>query len=217
MKRAIFKLLLTSILVSQSPVLIAQLTHRVGSPPRHWVETESETLWRGRYTNCDYGYYILLNHGTVGHGSHSPSPNHGFLVSLPDTKKVSDATDKALRFIWVDASYDASDDQSLAGNANQSLAFVHNEINNEQSVFHNHKPSRTTLAGLPAIHSRVEHLSPTGNLIVETIVASRSGIIYTIGLKTLQQNRIFDEQQFQQIVNEFRLLKLPKGECSNGR
>ncbi len=217
MKRAIFKLLLTSILVSQSPVLFAQLAHRVGSQHRHWVETDSETLWRGRYSNCDYGYYVLLSAGTVGHETHSPSPNHGFLVSLPDTGKISYTSDGDPRFIWVDASYNSSDDKSLAGNANRSLAFAYDEIGKAKSAPRSSKPSTTELAGLPAIHSGVEYLSTNGSVLVETIVALRSGIIYTIGLRTLQKNQVFDEQQFLQVANEFRLLKLPKGECSNGR
>lgn len=55
---------------------------------QYWEETESETLWRGRYANCDYGFYAMLPDGIVGHGSHSPSPNHGFLVALPDTGRT---------------------------------------------------------------------------------------------------------------------------------
>ena len=74
----------------------------------------------------------------------------------------------------------------------------------------------TKLAGLRAILSKVEYTTPKGTVIEETIIAVRSGIVYTIGLRTLQEDRPIDEVQFHKIVNGFRLLKLPKGECSNG-
>jgi hypothetical protein len=55
-----------------------------GAQKRYWEETKSETLRRGRYSNCDCGFYVTLGPGVVGHGTHSPAANHGFYVSLPD-------------------------------------------------------------------------------------------------------------------------------------
>src|ERR1700692_3203107 len=81
---------------------------------RHWKETASETLWTGRYNNCDYGYYVLLPNGVVGHATLPPSPNHGFLIALPDARTTNYALDRKERLIWVDASYNTSDAQSLA-------------------------------------------------------------------------------------------------------
>src|SRR5271163_3979722 len=80
-----------------------------------WRVTNSETLWTERYTNDDYGYSVLLSKGVVAHGTHPPSPNHGFFVPLPDVGKTTFSTFKTeKRYLWVDASYDTSDDQSLA-------------------------------------------------------------------------------------------------------
>ena len=54
----------------------------------HWRETSSETIWTERYGNCDYGYYVTLPAGVLGHNELPPSPNHGFYVDL--TSPASD-------------------------------------------------------------------------------------------------------------------------------
>lgn len=62
------------------------------SQGRHWELTDSEALWIGRYSNCQYGYYFLLPSGVVAHAEHPPSPHHGFLIKLPDTGVRTEAT-----------------------------------------------------------------------------------------------------------------------------
>jgi hypothetical protein len=112
MKRVVFQLLLAAILFAPG----LKLNGQTSQPPhlsRHWTETKTETLWRTRYTNCDYGFYVLLDGGVVGHGTHSPNPNYGILIPLPDVGRTSSASDDEERFVSVDASYDMSDDQSL--------------------------------------------------------------------------------------------------------
>jgi hypothetical protein len=148
----------------------------------------------------------------VGHGSLPPAPNHGFLVSLPDVKRTSAATDSEERYVWVDASYDAIDDQSLAGAASNNEQIME-EVRGKPRIV---KKIPIKLAGLQAILSTVEYSTPTGYVVEETIIAVRSGIVYTIGLRTLLEDHSVDEKQFQKIVNGFRLLKLPRGECNNG-
>jgi len=72
------------------------------------------------------------------------------------------------------------------------------------------------LANLPALGLRVEYASDKVPRVVEQVVALRCGIIYTIGLQTLQMNSSFDEKQFQQVLDGFRVLKLSKSECPTG-
>jgi hypothetical protein len=177
------------------------------------METETETHWTVRYTNCDYGYYVLLGNKIVGHDSLPPAPNHGFLVSLPEVARTSSASvDSQERYVWVDASYDVIDDQSLAG-AVFHYEQISEEVRGKPGVVKN---TPMKLAGLRAVLSRVEYTTPKGIVVEETIIAVRSGIVYTIGLRTLLEDAVTDEVQFQKIVNGFRLLKLPRGECSNG-
>ncbi len=114
--------------------------------------------------------------------------------------------------MWVDASYGTSDDQSLVGAASEE-----DQITTEASG-HSRVVERksTKLAGLQAIRSTAEYASPKGAVIDEAVIAVRSGIRYTISLHTTQRDRSVDEEQFKKILNGFRLLKLPRGECSNG-
>ncbi len=194
------------------------LKSQTSQPPnlrRHWTETKTETLWTVRYTNCDYGYYVLLGDGMVGHDTLPPAPNHGFLVSLPDVGKTSFASAyEEERYVWVDASYDVMDDQSLASAVSNEEQMMEESSGKGKSRIVERKS--TKLAGLRAIQFRAEYPTPTGTAVEVTIVAVRSGIVYRIGLRTLLEDLPVDEVQFQKVINWFRLLKLPQGECSNG-
>lgn len=63
--------------------------------------TDTETLWRDRYANCDYGFYVLLPHGVVGHANLPPNPNHGFLIGLPAMGTNQLVSFENERFLWV--------------------------------------------------------------------------------------------------------------------
>src|SRR6266568_4714934 len=105
MKRVVLERRLLSTLVLAVAAISGDSAQHRSSPQRHWEETETETIWRGRYTNCKYGYYVMLSSGVIAHGSHRPAPNHGFLVSLPDVGKTSEASVSDPRFLWVNAEY----------------------------------------------------------------------------------------------------------------
>jgi hypothetical protein len=141
---------------------------------RHWQETDSETLWTVRYTNCDYGFYVLLDPGVVAHDTLPPSPNHGFVIPLPDFGRTSYALNEKKRFVWVDASYDTSDDGTGQSVLTGKTGIMSSSV----------KGISTKLAGLPAIASTLQESAPSGEEIKESVVAVRSGIVYTIGLQT---------------------------------
>ena len=212
MKRFVFKMLLAAICLTFGVMLHSQALQLTNPLRRHWTETESETLWTVRYTNCDYGYYVLLGSGVVGHDTLPPAPNHGFLISLPDVGRTTDASFNEERFVWMDAQYNTLDDQSLEAVVTDEEQLTEERIGMSRIV--ERKP--TKLAGLRAILSKVEYATPKGTVVEEKIIAVRSGIVYKVGLRTLPGDFPTDELQFQKIVNGFKLFKLPKGECSNG-
>jgi hypothetical protein len=211
MKRVAFVLLAT-VLLALGSALDSENSQPSHPLARHWTETKTETLWTTRYTNCDYGFYVLLGSGVVAHATHPPNPNHGFSVSLPDVGMTSSASADEERFVWVDASYDTSDDQSLPAAISEDEQITKKASG--QSHTDSRKPAR--LAGLLAIQSTVESMTAKGAAVDERVVAVRSGIVYTISLHTTQQYQSVDEKQFKKILSGFRLLKLPRGECSNG-
>ena len=127
---------------------------------RHWRETDSETLWTHRYNNCDYGYYVLLPAAVVGHDTHSPSPAHGFRIPLPDVGTTAYALDRNERFIWADASYNASDAHSLAGVVDER----------EKGEAKTRVRTATKMAGVPAIQIKTESVSGDSIVVeVETV------------------------------------------------
>jgi len=173
---------------------------------RHWRETDSETIWTSRYNNCDYGYYVLLPRGVVGHDTLPPSPNHGFYIPLPDVGTTKDTADLKDRFIWVDASYNVTEAQSLAGLIDDK----------EKEGSKTLARTKTKIGGVPAIEITTEYKSEVRAVTEMETVALRAGIVYTIGMRTSRTNLTSDETEYRRIIQGFRLLKLPRGQCSNG-
>jgi hypothetical protein len=180
---------------------------------RYWSDSDSELLWRARYNNCDYGYYVLLDPGVVAHGTHPPNPNHGFLIPLPEVGGTSPATDSEPRFLWVDASYDSWDDSpSLAQAVAGEIRFSEEGERNSKLI----ESRPAVLAGLKARLFKIAY-TRSGDLqaIDEETVALRSDIVYTVGLRTDKAHQAADESQMKRIVAGFRLTRLPIGECTN--
>jgi hypothetical protein len=212
MMRLILNTLSVLICLTTVPTHGAQSSQPPQVEQRHRSGTETEMIWRGQYNNCDYGYYVLLPNGVVAHGAPSPTPNHGFLISLPDLARTSYVSNQGDRFTWVDASYNVTDYHTLASVADYEVHIMDQERGRSRIIGR----ASTRLAGLRALRFKVEYQSSKGNITEEQIIALRSDIVYTVGLRTLHQFRSSDEQIFQQIADGFRLLPLPQGECSNG-
>jgi len=179
---------------------------------RYWEETDKETLWRGRYSNCDYGFYVSLGNGVVGHGTHSPAPNHGVYLWLPDVGNVNPAGDALDRFVWVDAHYNVSDYRSLESVTKYELSIA----GEGKTAFRVVQRKATTLAGLRAMAFTVEYEGPHGRVVEEAVFALRSDIVYKAAVQSLTDSIASDREQFEQVLKGFTLLPIPQGECSNG-
>lgn len=186
-----------------------------GQAKHYWSETDSETLWRTRYNNCDYGYYVLLGPGVVAHDTLPPAPNHGFLIPLPDVGRTTYVSGRESRLVWVDASYDVWDDHpSLAGAVRQGIGISMEDEAKHKPKLVEREPMR--LAGIPAVSFKVVYISSNGSKgVEEQTVALRSDIVYTVGLSTTESNLSADEARMKKILAGFKLLKLPQGECIN--
>ncbi len=163
-------------------------------------ENDRESLWTHRYANCDYGFYVILSKGYVGHGSHSPNPNHGFLIGLPDTSTTDFVSIDDKRFIWVNAEYNAYDLTSLKEVADWQVKISGEGKANFKLV----SRSDTKLNGMPAKQVRYEYDSPYGKVIEEQVIAIRAGIFYEIGLRTLADDYKSDDEQFLKMLDNFR-------------
>ncbi len=211
MKSLILALLLLPTLGMAVAALRGNSAQHPPSHQRHWEETETETIWRDRYTNCDYGYYVLLSSGVIAHATHSPAPNHGFLISLPDVGKTSWASVEEQRFLWVNSEYHTSESHSLRAVTDYQF----NLASTNKAALQIVERKSTTLGGISAIRFRFEYGSTTGRVTEEEVVALRSGIVYEIGLRTQPDDYDYDNRWFERIRSGFRLLSLPQGECRN--
>jgi hypothetical protein len=175
---------------------------------RHWAETETETIWRGRYKNCDYGYAVILPDGVVAHANLHPSPNHGFLVSARGPDTAAEVTTAEARLISVINNYDAAE----IGSARARLEQYRDK--NEEVV----ETKDLTFKGLPAAygHYRIKQ----GSVKVEKVelVLCRKGpdaILYDVALTTPAEYFSQDSLLYNKILNGFEVLPPPKRQCSN--
>lgn len=185
-----------------------------GLPPqKHWTQTANETVWRGRYTNCDKGWAVNLAPNTVAHASLPPSPNHGFLISaeLPDT--AASVSETADRLVGVYDLYDTLDYGSAA-------AYLDNELRNAGQITVIEKRD-TTLVGLPAAYVHYQSKSAEGSIEHEELAAYRghlkndSPIVYVLWLRTPEKYYVRDRRLFLQLRDNFHVLPVPKSECSD--
>lgn len=162
--------------------------------------TEGETLWRGRFAHCDYGFYVLLPAGWIGHGDIPPNPNHGFLIGLPAVGTTQPVTSDDERFVFVLAEYNSTEAHSLGAVVDYHLDVTSRHKQGFRVI--ERRPAR--LNRRAAIQYKVEYDSPKGRVVEEEVIALRSGIVYEIGIRTTEANYASDKTQFKKILAGFR-------------
>lgn len=199
-------------LITIVALFLAADAQESSSQGSHWQLTDSETLWIGRYSNCQYGYLFSLPIGVVAHAEHPPSPHHGFLVKLPETGTRTEVTfDNSDRLIWVNAEYNVTEQSTLSGVADYQIEL--SGRNKKNFKLTEHRPA--TLQSGPAIKFVAEYDTPKGQVIEEVLVALRSGIVYELGLRTTTEHYTGDREQFRKLVTGVHFRPVPKGQCWN--
>lgn len=179
---------------------------------RHWQLTDTETLWVGRYSNCQYGYYFLLPRGTIAHAEHPPSPHHGFMVSLPDVGLRTEVTvDNAHLFVWVNAEYNVTEESTLSGISDYYIDLTGRDKRNFRLV----ERHKTRLRSVSATRFKSEYDTGDGRLVEEKMIALRSGIVYEVGLRTSIEDYTADRKRLEQILAGFRFSRIPERQCWN--
>ena len=167
-------------------------------------ETDSESLWTVKYAHCDYGFYVLLPEGFVGHSSLPFYPNHGFLVGLPDPTTVQPVSVEDSRFVSIRAEYNSTDSQSLNGIVDHLLDLT----GRNKKGFKVIERQAVRFNNLQAIQFMVEYDSLNDVAIENETVVVRAGIIYEIGMRTTKPSYLVDEGQLQRIRAGFRFWKI---------
>jgi hypothetical protein len=179
------------------------------------VDTPTETIWRGRYTNCDKGWAVDLPTGVVAHGSLPPSPNHGFLISAVHPGTAAEVNLGDQRIIDVFDEYDAMELGSARAYLNWELKNTLDWQLKNTGDKHVLEIREVVLQGLRGVQARYALKQPGSAQIVESVVVLRRGVVYHLLLKTTDQYYEPDSALFARIRAGFRLLPFPKGECVN--
>jgi hypothetical protein len=187
-------------------LLIATAPTRAQQEPRHWVATgklrlaDSESLWTGRFSDCDFKYYVLIPNGFVAHADRPPRRLHGVLFGLPDTSTTDVVTFDDGRFISVMASSNELEFRSLKESADHVLEY----LGKGKSGFEIKARESSRLDGEPAARLRVEYDDPDGRVVEEKLLSLRLGVLYEIGLRTATEHYDIDDQNFDKVVAGFR-------------
>lgn len=160
---------------------------------------DSESLWTGRFSDCDFRYYILIPNGFVAHGDRPPRRLHGVLFGLPDTSTTDVVTFDDRRFISVMASSNEFEFKSPKEFADHVLDY----IRKGKSGFEISARQWSSLDGEPATRFRVEYDDPGGKVVEEELVSVRLGVLYEIGLRTTAEHYDIDAQSFAKVVAGF--------------
>jgi len=176
---------------------------------RHWTETSAETIWRGKYTNCDKGYFVDLPPGVVAHAVCSPSPNHGFLVSTSAPGTTDRVTSKHPSFIGVFDEYNSMKLGSARAYLDWELKNIPNPdlIDVQQIVFRE----------LPAVEAEyratVNGQQQQNRVLI--VFREKDDLVYEIVLCTQARDYIRDVGLYEKIKAGFQVFPIPGGECLN--
>lgn len=162
--------------------------------------TDSESLWTGRFSDCDFRYFILIPKGFVAHADRPPRRLHAVLFSLADTATTNVVTAEDERVISVMASSNELEFKSVKEFADHML----DDLGKEKSGFETKARESSHLDGEPAAKLRVEYDSPDGRVVEEELLSLQSGVLYEIRLRTTAANYDIDEQNFTKVVSGFR-------------
>jgi hypothetical protein len=183
---------------------------------KHWTETPDETVWREKYGNCDHGYFVNLPAGVTGHGSRSPNPNHGILISAKDPGITTQVTLEELRLIDV---YDSTD----AGELGSARSYVEQYIlkpENASEEITILERRDTKFRGSTAIYVHLRSATGHSTAEVEELVVYRTPkgigpLFYVIMLRTTPEFFSRDHALYLQIRDGLNFVRVPHGECSN--
>jgi len=192
------------------------LTLFAGAQARHWTETSTETIWHGRYKNCDHGYWVNLPPNVVGHGSRSPNPNHGILISASNSSITTEVTLEERRLVDV---YDSSDASEL-GSARAYLKRHILKQADESEPVAILQQRDTRFRSFPATYVHLRRTNGSRKSEEEVLVVYRRskqigpGFIVIL-LRTTPEFYPRDHALFVQIRDGLQFAPVPKGECSN--
>lgn len=174
-----------------------------------------ETIWTGSYSNCDYGYRVLLPAGALGHNGLPPSPNHGFYVNLAMPGSDEPTATSKFRMLWVWNAYVVEDSNPYT-DALRTKSGVKKLKNGRIYV---ERPVITRMGSLPAVRTRRRFVDARNgsDAITEEVIALSGDrtIEYRVTLNTSSTTVQQDEKFLNQILAGFQTTAIKNTACSN--
>jgi len=196
------------------PLVLA--TAVASSQVKHWTETPSELLWRGRYKNCDKGYLVNLPPGVIAHGSHPPTPNHGILISPENPGATTEVNLEDRRLIDVYDTYDAGEEGSARAYLKR-YELKHDKASEKITIL---DERATKFRGSSAAYVHFRKTDGGSITEVEELVVYRepkeiAPLFNVVLLRTTAEAYTHDHPLFVQIKEGLEFIAVPKRECSN--
>lgn len=187
-------------------------------PPRE--QTDTEILYRGRYTNCDAAYSVILPAGFVAHRDRSTAVNRGFRVDLSAPQDPRPMSHAAPRYLSVSNEYNSTELRSLTDIVNDALR----RESDAKADFDVVEQLPVRLAGMAAAHFRARFKNREGRLIPEKMVEEgiiafrpeehgRGNLIYQLQLVSKENTYADDKRILDQITAGFRLQNFGSPGC----
>jgi hypothetical protein len=200
-----------------SAIALAHLSFASGvfGQTPHWRETANETIWMGKYSNCDHGYYVLLPSGVIGHsGSLPPAPNHGFQIDLANRSKTLAVQPNSVRTFWV---WDSPGFESESGDSKPVDSPGDTQSAGTTGASQFLRRTFLRVGGQKAVHIH-SSLKNGEDLLLEDDVnfySADAKTEYQFKLITPKADYAADKHLFDQVLAGFRFTTIPDSECSN--
>ena len=162
----------------------------------------SDVSEKGRYSNYDYAYSVLVPPGTTAFRDQAPFPNHGFLIDISKSEQS---------YLWVDASYNAAEWASFDEAVRANLRYLRDEGAANIIL---EKQSSTYLSRLQAIRFIVRYDLSGKQMVQETVLAFRreknkEEIVYSISLRSLAARFERDRMAIEELRRTWGLQRQP--------
>lgn len=218
MKHPLSSVLLSTCLIALPALLGAHGNSSEHDKTQQWRRTPTEIIWQGRYSNCDYGYFVDLPKGDLAHSPKPPQPNHGAIIDLARPNIDGELPLGLHRYVSFDSHYNVTGSSSLASIVEDEVRVM----SEGKREFHVIAKGRARMAGLPAILLKVGYADSQDAVSALRMIAYRppgahglGNIIYDVTLTSTRSAFERDRATFDAVVAGVHLAPLPLGACSN--
>lgn len=165
-------------------------------------ETTDDDGWaheQGLYSNCEYGYSVIIPDGLTAYRSPAPNPQHGFAIDLSKQKDAQ---------VWIDGIYNSPEWGSLKEAAKENVKYLKDDNVSDITVV---RQTYGRLSSLRAIRIVVAYKKSGLAMIEDEFIAMRKerDIVYTLELRTTAARYSQDVEVLNQLERSFRLEALP--------